>query len=207
MLSTRGASSQAARWLADKENAADLVGGLSLDVKDKNLAAVLLDLSQSATMRMSEDMAGNVLDALKEVGKAHKPQVERANFVVLRAPDVPSMLVETGFITNPDEERRLNDPDYRHRLATAITSGVREYFTRQPPPGTWYASRQFQPETQPQSSMARQHVVGRGETLTHIAAVHGVPVSSLRQANNKRDDVVRVGERLRIPALMASTPK
>ena len=207
VLSTRGASSQAARWLADKENAADLVGGLSLDVKDKNLAAVLLDLSQSATMRMSEDMAGNVLDALKEVGKAHKPQVERANFVVLRAPDVPSMLVETGFITNPDEERRLNDPDYRHRLATAITSGVREYFTRQPPPGTWYASRQFQPETQPQSSMARQHVVGRGETLTHIAAVHGVPVSSLRQANNKRDDVVRVGERLRIPALMASTPK
>jgi N-acetylmuramoyl-L-alanine amidase len=205
VLSTRGASSQAARWLADKENAADLVGGISLDEKDKNLAAVLLDLSQSATMRMSEDMAGNVLQALKEVGKAHKPQVERANFVVLRSPDVPSMLVETGFITNADEERRLSDPEYRQKLAAAIASGVRDYFLRQPPPGTWYASRQGQPELAP--TRDRQHVVGRGETLTHIAAVHGIPVSSLREANNKRDDVVRIGERLRIPALVASAPK
>jgi len=209
VLSTRGASSQAARWLADKENAADLVGGLTLDGKDKNLAAVLLDLSQSATMRMSEDMAGNVLDAIKEVGRAHKQQVERANFVVLRSPDVPSMLVETGFITNPDEEARLSDPAYRRKLAKAIASGVREYFTRQPPPGTWYASRQSQPDSQSvgtPSVAPRRHVVGRGETLTHIAAVHGVPVSSLRQANNKHDDIVRIGERLRIPVLVASVP-
>jgi N-acetylmuramoyl-L-alanine amidase len=141
VLSTRGASSQAARWLADQENAVDLVGGVSLDEKDRNLAAVLLDLSQSATMRASDDIAGEVLGALKSVGKAHKPAIERANFVVLRSPDVPSMLVETGFITNRGEERKLDDPAYRGRLAAAIASGVRKYFAEQAPPGTWYAVR------------------------------------------------------------------
>ncbi len=141
VLSTRGASSQAARWLADSENAADLVGGVSLDSKDHNLAAVLLDLSQSATMRASDDVAQQVLGALMNVGKAHKPSIERANFVVLRSPDVPSMLVETGFITNPGEEQRLNDPGYRSRLAAAITEGVRRYFVGQPPPGSWFAAR------------------------------------------------------------------
>jgi N-acetylmuramoyl-L-alanine amidase len=85
-------------------------------------------------------VAGQVLAALKNVGKAHKPAIERANFVVLRSPDVPSMLVETGFITNPGEERRLNDPAYRARLAAAITDGVRRYFIGQPPPGSWFAA-------------------------------------------------------------------
>ena len=141
VLSTRGASSQAARWLADQENAADLVGGVTLDQKDPNLAAVLLDLSQSATMRASDDIANQVLGALKNVGKAHKPALERANFVVLRSPDVPSMLIETGFITNPSEEQRLNDAGYRSRLALAIATGVRKYFTDQAPAGSWYANR------------------------------------------------------------------
>ncbi len=141
VLSTKGASSQAARWLADKENAADLVGGVSLDDKDKNLSAVLLDLSQSATMRMSEDAAEKVLGSLKDLGKAHKKQVEHANFVVLRSPDVPSMLVETGFITNPDEERKLGDPEHRKRLAYAIAQGLRNYFVEQPLPGTYYARK------------------------------------------------------------------
>jgi N-acetylmuramoyl-L-alanine amidase len=141
VLSTRGATSQAARWLADTENAADLVGGVSLDEKDPGLAAVLFDLAQSATMRASDDLASSVLASLKDVGKAHKPGIERANFVVLRSPDVPSMLVETGFITNPGEEQRLNDAVYRSRLAAAITGGVRRYFSEQAPPGTWYASR------------------------------------------------------------------
>ncbi|MEO7251801.1 MAG: N-acetylmuramoyl-L-alanine amidase [Arenimonas sp.] len=141
VLSTRGASSQAARWLANQENAADLVGGVSLDEKDHNLAAVLLDLSQSATMRASDDIANQVLGALKSVGKAHKQAIERANFVVLRSPDVPSMLIETGFITNPSEEQRLNDSVYRSRLASAISDGVRKYFTDQPPAGSWYARR------------------------------------------------------------------
>ncbi len=139
VLSQRGASSQAARWLADQENAADLVGGLKLQDKSDTLASVLLDLSQSATMKASEDMAGQVLSGLKRLGKTHKNEVERANFVVLRSPDVPSMLVETAFISNPDEEARLNDPAHQKQLANAILDGVTGYFSRQPPPGTLYA--------------------------------------------------------------------
>lgn len=141
VLSQRGASSQAARWLATQENAADLVGGVKLQDKDDTLASVLLDLSQSATMRASEDMANQVLAGLRRLGKTHKGDVERANFVVLRSPDVPSMLVETAFISNPDEERRLNDPDHQRALARAVLDGVNAYFTRQPPPGTMYAAR------------------------------------------------------------------
>ena len=139
VLSPRGASSQAARWLADQENAADLVGGVKLQDKSDTLASVLLDLSQSATMKASEDMAGQVLAGLKRLGKTHKNEVERANFVVLRSPDVPSILVETAFISNPDEEARLNDPSHQKRLAGAILDGVTGYFSRQPPPGTLYA--------------------------------------------------------------------
>jgi N-acetylmuramoyl-L-alanine amidase len=139
VLSQRGVSSQAARWLADQENAADLIGGVRLQDKGDTLASVLLDLSQSATMKASEDMAGQVLSGLKRIGKTHKNEVERANFVVLRSPDVPSMLVETAFISNPDEEARLNDPAHQQRLASAILDGVTGYFSRQPPPGTLYA--------------------------------------------------------------------
>jgi N-acetylmuramoyl-L-alanine amidase len=193
VLSLRGASSEAARWLADQENAADLVGGVELDARDKNLAAVLLDLSQNATMRVSDDVAAEVLASLKQVGKAHKPQIERANFVVLRSPDVPSMLVETGFISNPGEEARLSDPAYRSRMAAAIVSGVRSYFANQAPPGTWYAARQGQ------FGGSRQHVVSRGETLSLIAARHGVPMNSIRAANKLQGDTVRIGERLTIP--------
>jgi N-acetylmuramoyl-L-alanine amidase len=141
VLSQRGASSQAARWLAKQENEADLVGGVKLQDKDDTLASVLLDLSQSATQKASESMAEQVLGGLKRLGKTHKNHIERANFVVLRSPDVPSMLVETAFISNPDEERRLNDPRHQSQLARAILDGVTGYFTRQPPPGTLYAAR------------------------------------------------------------------
>lgn len=194
VLSQRGASSEAARFLADRENSADLVGGVTLDDKDNTLAAVLLDLSQSATMKASEDAANNVLNALKRVGKTHKPQVERANFVVLRSPDVPSMLVETAFISNPEEERRLNDATYRRRLAEAILDGVRDYFYTQPPPGTWVAANSNGPRG------AREHVVGRGDTLSSIATRHGVSVAQLRSANRLQGDTVRIGQRLSIPA-------
>jgi N-acetylmuramoyl-L-alanine amidase len=204
VLSTRGASSQAARWLADKENAADLVGGVSLDDKDRSLSAVLLDLSQSATMRVSDDVAQQVLAALKSVGKAHKHDVERANFVVLRSPDVPSMLVETGFITNPGEEQKLDDPDYRRRLASAIVGGVRGYFSRTPPPGTWFASE----ESTPAPLLASSYVVGRGDSLSAIAQRHGVGLDRLRAANRLRGDTVRVGEKLTIPPpTLAGTPE
>ena len=141
VLSQRGASSQAARWLARQENEADLVGGVRLQDKDDTLASVLLDLSQSATQKASESMADQVLGGLKRLGKTHKNHIERANFVVLRSPDVPSMLVETAFISNPAEERKLNDPGHQSQLARAILDGVTSYFTRQPPPGTLYAAR------------------------------------------------------------------
>ena len=141
VLSLKGASSQRARWLADKENAADLIGGVRLQQANNTLASVLLDLTQSGHMRASEDAAGHVLQGLAKVGRNHKPQVERANFAVLRTSDMPSMLVETAFISNPDEERRLSDPAHQRALARAVLDGVNTYFVRQPPPGTLYAAR------------------------------------------------------------------
>ena len=140
MLSTRGASSEAARWLADRENRADLVGGVTLDNKDNTLAAVLLDLSQSATLEASGAVAKRVLHSLAQIGPTHRGYVEKANFVVLRSPDVPSILVETAFITNPTEEKRLNSAAQREKLAGAILDGVRDYFRAAPPPGTWFAT-------------------------------------------------------------------
>ncbi|MGE8216313.1 MAG: N-acetylmuramoyl-L-alanine amidase, partial [Stenotrophomonas maltophilia] len=124
VLSTKGASSQRARWLADKENAADLVGGVRLQQTEGTLANVLLDLAQSGYMKASEDAAGHVLGGLKRIGKNHKPNIERANFAVLRTSDMPAMLVETAFISNPDEERRLIDPAYQRKIAGAVLDGV-----------------------------------------------------------------------------------
>ncbi len=142
VLSTRGASSQRARWLADKENAADIIGGERVRVADNTLKSVLLDLTQSGNMKASEDAAGHVLGGLKRVGNNHKPEIERANFAVLRTSDkMPAMLVETAFISNPDEEKRLADRDFQRTLASAILDGIDDYFSRQPPPGTLYAAR------------------------------------------------------------------
>ncbi|CDF61935.1 putative N-acetylmuramoyl-L-alanine amidase [Xanthomonas citri pv. fuscans] len=141
VLSTKGASSQRARWLADKENAADLVGGVRLQQTESTLANVLLDLAQSGHMKASEDAAGHVLGGLKRIGNNHKPQLERANFAVLRTSDMPAMLVETAFISNPDEERRLIDPAYQRKIASAVLDGIDTFFTRQPPPGTLFAAR------------------------------------------------------------------
>lgn len=141
VLSLRGASSQRARWLADKENSSDLVGGVRLAQTNNTLASVLLDLTQSGHMKASEDAAGQILDGLKRVGNIHKPQIERANFAVLRTSDMPAMLVETAFISNPAEEARLKQPGFQSKLAAAVLDGVNTFFTRQPPPGTMYAAR------------------------------------------------------------------
>jgi len=142
VLSTRGASSQRARWLADKENAADVIGGDRVHGGDSVLTSVLLDLTQSGNMKASEDAAGYVLGNLDAIGNLHKGEIERANFAVLRTSDnMPAMLVETGFISNPGEESRLRSKSYQQQLATAILGGVNRYFTTQPPPGTLYALR------------------------------------------------------------------
>lgn len=153
VLSLKGASSQRARWLADKENASDLIGGVALQKVDNTLGSVLLDLAQSGHMRASEDAANHVLDGLKRVGNNHKPNIERANFAVLRTSDMPSMLVETAFISNPDEEKRLKDPAYQRKVASAVLDGVNTYFTRQPPPGTLFAVR-AQAEAEARSAAA-----------------------------------------------------
>jgi len=132
-LSERRATSEAARWLAKKENEADLVGGVNLDVKDKYLAQTLLDLSQTATIDHSLRLGNAVLGELGQVNTLHKAQVEQASFSVLKAPDVPSILVETAFISNPDEEKRLNDEAYQDQLARAILGGIKRYLAKHPP--------------------------------------------------------------------------
>ena len=140
VLSTRGASDEAAHWLAERENAADLMGGVSLDDKSEVLASVLLDVTQKEAVSNSVDAAGSVLGALRQVGTVHGTKVRHAGFIVLKSPDIPSMLVETAFISNPAEERRLRDKAHQQRLADAIHSGVRSYFYAKPPPGTRIAS-------------------------------------------------------------------
>ena len=132
-LSERRATSEAARWLAKKENEADLIGGVNLDVKDRYLAQTLLDLSQTATISDSLKLGRQVLSELGAINTLHKPQVEQASFAVLKSPDVPSILVETAFISNPEEEMRLNDDAYQDKLARAILNGIKRYFARNPP--------------------------------------------------------------------------
>ena len=188
-LSTRGATSEAARMLAQRENAADLVGGVSLRDKDEVLRSVLLDLSQSATIEHSLDVGDHILRELKRVGRVHKPRVEQANFAVLRAPDIPSVLVEAAFISNPDEERRLRDARYQQNLAEAMLAGVRSYFRSNPPAGSVIAQHRSQ-----------QHVIQRGESLSTIARRYRVSVEQLRAANNLNGDRIRIGDVLQVPA-------
>ncbi|MBS0348069.1 MAG: N-acetylmuramoyl-L-alanine amidase [Proteobacteria bacterium] len=133
VLSEKGASSTAARWLAQKENAADLIGGVNIGVKDDHLARTLLDLSQTAALNDSLKVGKAVLGELGGINRLHKGEVEQASFAVLKAPDIPSILVETAFISNPDEEAKLNDEAYQDRMAEAILRGLRRYFAKNPP--------------------------------------------------------------------------
>ncbi len=135
-LSERGATSTTARWLAKRENEADLIGGVNLDVKDRYLAETLLDLSQTATINDSLKVGRAVLAELGEVNTLHKPHVEQAGFAVLKSPDIPSILVETAFISNPDEEKRLGDAAYQDRLARAVLAGIKSHFAKSAPART-----------------------------------------------------------------------
>jgi N-acetylmuramoyl-L-alanine amidase len=132
-LSERGATSAMARYLAKQENESDLIGGVSLDTKDPYLAKTLLDLSQTATINDSLKLAKAVLGRLGEINALHKGSVEQAGFAVLKSPDIPSILVETAFISNPEEERKLNDDAYQNKLADAILAGIKRYFSTNPP--------------------------------------------------------------------------
>ena len=132
-LSEKGATSVAARWLARHENSADLIGGVNIDVKDKYLKKTLLDLTQTATISDSLKLGRDVLDQLGDINDLHRGRVEQAGFAVLKAPDIPSILVETAFISNPKEEKRLLNPTYQDKLADAIVTGIKEYFAKHPP--------------------------------------------------------------------------
>jgi N-acetylmuramoyl-L-alanine amidase len=190
-LSERGASSEAAKWLADRENSADLLGGVDLKASDDVLANVLLNMSQNATLEHSGEAAGAVLRNLSRLGSTHKAQVQKAGFVVLKAPDIPSMLVETAFISNPEEEARLTTPAHQQRLAEAILAGIKAYFRKYPTAGP--------STTVTTAGGARSHVIQPGDTLTDIARRYGVSLSALRGANRLEGDHIRVGQTLRIP--------
>ena len=185
-LSRRGASSEAARWLAERENAADLVGGVSLDDKDDVLASVLLDLSQTASLEASIDVADRVLKGLQRVGKVHKKRVQSAGFAVLKSPDIPSILIETAFISNPSEEKKLLSHKHRGNLAGAIVAGLRGYFRDFAPAGTLLA--------------ARRHTIARGETLSAIAKRYRVSPSALKAYNALQGDRIQAGQTISIPA-------
>jgi N-acetylmuramoyl-L-alanine amidase len=189
VLSNRGASSEFGRLLAQRENASDLVGGVTLNDKDDMLASVLLDLSQSATMEASNAVAEQILGSLKRNVKTHKSVVGHANFLVLKSPDVPSVLVETAFISNPSEEKRLTQRDFQQKMADSIAQGINRYFYNSPPPGTWVAA----------NYKADRHIVARGDTLGGIASHYRVSVASIRRVNNIRGDLIHVGKELVIP--------
>ncbi len=193
-LSNKGASSEAARWLAERENSADLIGGVELKDKDDVLASVLLDLSQTGTRQASHDVAEKVLRNMRRVGKVHKGSVQKAGFAVLKSPDVPSILVETAFISNPSEERYLRSRSHQGKLAKTIFSGVKDYFYSNPPPGTLLAQR-----LRPEKIATRKHVIHHGDTLGMIAKQYQVSVHGLRDANDLSGDTIRVGQVLQIP--------
>ena len=199
-LSDRGATSETARLLADRENRSDLiggVGGVSLDNKDQVLASVLLDLSMTATLSASLDVGQQVLGSIGSITPLHKRRVEQAGFMVLKSPDIPSILVETGFISNPGESRKLVTRSHQQALARAMHSGIKSYFHRNPPPGTQLAALKSSGKL---AQAAREHRVSRGDTLSMIAARYDISLASLRQANGLGNDQIRVGQVLKVPA-------
>jgi len=189
ILSRSGASSEAARRLAASENQSDLIGGVRLDRGDEMLSSVLLDLSQSASLDYSRRAAESILNQLGNVGRRHRPRVESANFVVLRSPDVPSLLIEVGFISNPQDESNLGNVEHRREVAHAIAGGIDAHFRRTAPQGTWFASNRAR----------GRHVVERGDTLGVIAQRYRVSINRLREANDIDGDVIHPGAVLVIP--------
>jgi N-acetylmuramoyl-L-alanine amidase len=190
-LSTRGASSTAARYLAQRENAADLVGGVSLSDKDDVLAGVLADLSMTSTLDTSLKLGDKVLRNVDNVAKLHKDNVEQAGFAVLKSPDIPSILVETGFISNPGESKKLATSSYQKKMARAIHRGIRDWFLAHPPSGTLLAWQKQQ--------RGQQYTIARGDTLSGIAERFSVSLSDLKSYNSISSSKIMVGQKLAIP--------
>ena len=194
VISQKGATSETARWLAEKENRADLIGGVGLDDKDDVLAGVLLDLTSTHSLSASLDMGQQVLNAIKPLNHLHKKQVEQAAFLVLKSPDIPSLLIETGFISNPAEAKKLRTRAHQERMAKAIYTGVKSYVGRNPPLGSYLAwKNQVKP-----ADLATYKIV-RGDTLSAIAFKHSVSAERLKTYNGLRNDRIKIGQLLKIP--------
>lgn len=192
VLSEKGATDEAARRLAARENAA-LIGGVELGDKDPVLASVLMDLSQNASISSSIDVGSQILGELGRLGRLHRQTVQQAPFMVLKSPDVPSVLVETAYISNPQDEKALRSPDHQERLARAILAGIHRYFENNPPQRTLLAARPAQRED------AIRHVIRRGDTLSGLASQYRISVQRIRSANDLAGDRVRIGQVLHIP--------
>lgn len=187
VVSDKRASSEAAQWLANNENSADLIGGVSLDDKDDLLKMVLVDMVKNSTMEDSHAAAMHILRSLKSVNKLHKSHVQRAGFKVLKAPDIPSILVEMAFISNPREETKLRHPSHQLALAKAMMKGINRYFRQNAPLGSLLARKNL------------NHTIEQGDTLSHIAHRYQVGIASIRHLNQLHNDVLPIGKVLRIP--------
>ena len=195
-LTERGASSRVAKFLADKENAADLIGGVNLEDKDPVLQKVLVDLSQTSTISESLELGRGVLAELKKVGPLHRRSVEQAGFAVLKAPDIPSILVETAFISNPAEEKNLRNKRYQQKVARAIFQGIQRFVKHK---HIKPAAQQMVQTGSDRKPQPREHIVQRGDTLIGLANRYGTEVDALRFANNIRGSKLIIGRKLLIP--------
>ena len=197
-LSKRGATSEMGRWLAQKENSADLIGGIggvSLDDKEEDLVKTLLDLSMTHSHSTSQGVAVAIHHNMAKIARMHKKHVERAGFVVLKSPDIPSVLVETGFISNPGEAAKLRTSSYQKKMAKAIATGIRQYFYANPVANTYVATVVEAKRTQ------ITYKVVRGDTLSGIAQRYNTTISALRKANAMSSkSVLKIGQKLTIPA-------
>jgi len=192
VLNEKGATDEAALRLAQRENASDLIGGVSLADTDQTLARVLLDLSQNAALSASTSAGQRLIRKMSAVTPMRRMQVQQAPFLVLKSPDIPSVLVETAYISNPREEASLRNPQYQASLARALREGIVDYFTANPPQGSYFAHT-----AEPPPSML--HHVIRGETLSEIAERYRVTTAILRRSNSLKSDSVYVGQVLTIP--------
>ena len=193
-LSLKGASDEEARLLAERENAYVRIGGVSLADKDRDIAEILLDLSQNASLSASLDVGANVLGELSRVVKVRRRTVQQAGLLVLKSPDMPSILVETAYISNPNEERQLRDANHQAKLANAILSGIRSYFYTNPPPDTQIAM-----DIRRTPDRQVRYTIASGDTLSQIAERYNVSTAAIRAANRLNGDTIRVGQTLSIP--------
>ena len=197
VLSEKGATDEAALLLARRENGEDLIGGVSLADKDQMLARVLLDLSQNAALSASTAAGQRLIRRMSAVTAMRRTVVQQAPFLVLKSPDIPSVLVETAYISNPREEAALRSSKHQGALAAALRQGIEDYFAANPPEGSYFATHTPAAPAAPAESV--RHVIARGETLSGIAERYRVSSSSIRRSNGLRSDVLRVGQVLTIP--------